>query len=156
MNAFTPKDDLPHDQDGIDHRSDPHEHNVGQGLGASVQHIWLAGLGALGRVQTHGGKLFDSLVREGAKVQSDKGPKLRESAEKMRMQVESQVDETSASVRRGWERFSSSVDERIHSVLRALHIPTAEDIHRLEQQIAHLQAELQAMKSAQQATKEET
>lgn len=39
---------------------------VSRRLGESAQTVWLAGLGALGRVQSEGSKLFDSLVREGA------------------------------------------------------------------------------------------
>ena len=35
-------------------------------LKASAQEIWLAGLGALARAQEEGGKMFDTLVKEGA------------------------------------------------------------------------------------------
>ena len=35
----------------------------------SAQQIWLAGLGAFSRAQAEGGKVFDTLVKEGLSIQ---------------------------------------------------------------------------------------
>lgn len=37
-----------------------------------IVHVWLAGLGAVSKAQTEGGKLLDELIEEGARVQGRK------------------------------------------------------------------------------------
>ena len=42
---------------------------LARSLGESAQHVWLAGIGALGRAQSEGSRLFSSLVEEGEELE---------------------------------------------------------------------------------------
>jgi len=59
----------------------------------SAQSIWLAGMGAFGRAQEEGGKLFDSLIKEGSKLE-----------QKTRKLATGQVDAVRGVVGNPWNR----------------------------------------------------
>ncbi|HQX93164.1 MAG TPA: phasin family protein, partial [Thermomonas sp.] len=42
---------------------------LGKSITESAQQIWLAGMGAFNRAQAEGGKLFESLVRDGLSLE---------------------------------------------------------------------------------------
>ncbi|WP_024890606.1 phasin family protein [Luteimonas huabeiensis] len=109
-------------------------------LGESAQRIWLAGLGALGRAQEEGGRLFETLVREGREV--DRGARERIDAQtsELREGVGATVEQASAA----WERLERAFDERLQRTLTRLGVPTRRDVVALEARIDALTAELRA------------
>lgn len=84
---------------------------VSRRLGESAQTVWLAGLGALGRVQSEGSKLFDSLVREGAAYERSGQRKAAASADELREEVETQFGRRATPpcvAGTGWARRSTN------------------------------------------------
>lgn len=86
---------------------------ISRRLGESAQTVWLAGLGALGRVQSEGGKLFDSLVREGAAYERSGQRKAAESVDELREEVETQFEQARDTAVRGWDKLGKAFDERV-------------------------------------------
>ncbi|MCD9032062.1 phasin family protein, partial [Luteimonas sp. Y-2-2-4F] len=113
-------------------------------LGESAQRIWLAGLGALGRAQEEGGRLFETLVREGRQVDRSARDQIDGQTAELRDNVEATVEQASAA----WDRLERAFDERLQRTLTRLGVPTRRDVNALEARIEALAAELRARDAA--------
>ncbi|RFF49746.1 phasin family protein [Xanthomonas campestris] len=121
---------------------------VSRRLGESAQTVWLAGLGALGRVQNEGSKLFDSLVREGAAYERSGQRKAAASADELREEVETQFEQARDTAVRGWDRLGKAFDERVKGVLRTLNIPEQDELENLRREVESLKAQVRANTAA--------
>lgn len=107
----------------------------------SAQQVWLAGLGALSRAQAEGSKLFDTLVREGqntearSREQSRNGESLRDTVENTLGQARDRAADT-------WDKVEKSFEDRVHSVLRRMDIPSRTDIEALNDRLDALNRRL--------------
>lgn len=121
----------------------------------SAQQVWLAGLGALSRAQAEGSKLFDTLVKEGqntearSREQSRNGESLRDTVENTLGQARERAADT-------WDKVEKSFEDRVHSVLRRMDIPSRSDIEALNDRLDALnrrltRAESRAANDGQQA-----
>lgn len=121
----------------------------------SAQQVWLAGLGALSRAQAEGSKLFDTLVKEGqdsearSREQSRNGESLRDTVENTLGQARERAADT-------WDKVEKSFEDRVHSVLRRMDIPSRSDIEALNDRLDALnrrltRAESRAAHDGQQA-----
>lgn len=116
-------------------------------FGESAQQIWLAGLGALGRAQSEGSRLFDSLVKEGSGYQSEGRRQAEAGAEAVRDEVETRFEQAREFANGGWQRLGKAFDERVRGVLHGLQIPDRAEVERLREEIDALRADLQAARS---------
>ncbi|NJC48437.1 UNVERIFIED_ORG: poly(hydroxyalkanoate) granule-associated protein [Xanthomonas campestris] len=121
---------------------------ISRRLGESAQTVWLAGLGALGRVQSEGGKLFDSLVREGAAYERSGQRKAAESVDGLREEVETQFEQARDTAVRGWDKLGKAFDERVKGVLRTLNIPEQDELENLRREVESLKAQVRANTAA--------
>lgn len=126
----------------------PHETPFPRALGESAQQIWLAGLGALGRAQEEGGRLFETLVREGREVDRTTRSHLDARADDLRDGVGSTVDDAREQVTAGWERLERLFDGGLQRTLIRLGVPTRRDVAELNARIEALTAELRARDAA--------
>ncbi|HEX7989550.1 MAG TPA: phasin family protein [Stenotrophomonas sp.] len=107
----------------------------------SAQQVWLAGLGALSRAQAEGSKLFDTLVKEGqntearSREQSRNGESLRDTVENTLGQARDRAADT-------WDKVEKSFEDRVHSVLRRMDIPSRTDIEALNDRLDALNRRL--------------
>lgn len=126
----------------------PPETSFPRALGESAQQIWLAGLGALGRAQEEGGRLFETLVREGREVdrsaRGDSGPH----ADDVRDGLGSTIDDAREQVTAGWERLERLFDGGLQRTLTRMGVPTRRDVTELNARIEALTAELRARDAA--------
>ncbi|AXI83068.1 phasin family protein [Xylella taiwanensis] len=113
-----------------------------QRLGKSAEQIWLAGLGALGRVQSEGARVFEALVHEGEAIKQRNRESVRHGAENIREQVEVKLEETLENTQRNWRRMNQLFDERIQGILHTLKIPSRDEIEALRHEIEMLRTEL--------------
>lgn len=108
----------------------------------SAQQIWLAGLGAFAKAQAEGGKVFDTLVREGSalqqRTQSGASERLAEAAERMNA-VASEFGQRAAGQ---WGKLEGLFEERVARALGALGVPTAAEVQALQDRVAALEARL--------------
>ncbi|WAT16451.1 phasin family protein [Xanthomonas fragariae] len=121
---------------------------ISRRLGESAQTVWLAGLGALGRVQNEGSKLFDSLVREGAAYERTGQRKAAESVEELREEVETHFEQARDTAVRGWDKLGKAFDDRVKGVLRTLNIPEQEELENLRREVESLKAQMRANTAA--------
>ena len=100
-------------------------------LSDSAQQVWLAGLGALGRAQAEGSRFFDSLVKEGEAFESRRREKSTEDGPGWRDNVEEQLGQAREKASGTWDKVEKAFEDRVHGVLKRLHVPNAEDVSTL-------------------------
>lgn len=113
-------------------------------LGESAEQVWLAGLGALGRAQSEGTRLFESLVKEGASYQSEGKRQAEAGAEAVRDQVETRFEQAREKASENWHRLGKAFDERVKGVLHTLQLPDREEVEALRAEVESLKARLHA------------
>jgi len=101
-------------------------------LRGSARQIWLAGLGALARAQQEGGKLFETLVREGASLQREFKP---DAQERMARARERMADVSA----KASDRIERMFDERVAKALERLDVPLAGELDALRTRVDELE-----------------
>ncbi len=117
-------------------------------LSESAQQIWLAGVGAFGRAQVEGAKLFEALVREGSSFEQSARSFAGEQAEVVRDTFESRVGQARERATDTWGRLEKVFEERVHRALVKLGVPGRDDLRELSRQVDALTAELRRQKPA--------
>ena len=116
--------------------------NVTGAVMDSAHRIWLAGLGAFAKAQDEGGKLFDSLVEEGAKLEK----RTKQAAEDTAEGVRGKVEDVKGKASEGMGRLEQVFEERVARALNRLGVPTADDVAAMTRRIEELNAHLEALK----------
>lgn len=105
----------------------------------SAQQIWLAGLGAFAKAQEEGGKVFESLVRDGVtiqrKTQTAAEERLAEAASKMA----SMATDIKSKAGNPLDRLENIFEDRVAKALNKLGVPAAKDIEALQKRIDALE-----------------
>ena len=104
---------------------------IAQNIKDSAQQIWLAGLGAFSKAQGEGGKVFDTLIKEGVNLQR----KTRSAAEEKFGEVSSKMsgmaEEVTTKAGQHWDKLESIFEDRVAKSLKRLGVPSAKDVDSL-------------------------
>jgi len=115
-----------------------------QSVRASAQQIWAAGLGAFSKAGA-GGKLFESLVHEGLKLQQ----KTAEIAQgKFSGAGGGIAGEISAKARKQWGQLESIFEQRVAQALTSMGMPTVTEVRELRERLDALSSEVAALRGA--------
>lgn len=133
-----------HIPEGVEQQAE----RLARSLGESAQHIWLAGIGALGRAQSEGSKLFASLVEEGEQLERQARKSATDRAAEAVDAVGQGVDEVRGFAEGTWDRWEKGFDERMQRALARLGVPSRQDIQALERQVQALRTELRRERAA--------
>lgn len=115
---------------------------LSRSISESAQQIWLAGVGAFGRAQAEGTKLFEGLVKEGLNLEQHARKFAGGGAEVVRDAVESKVDQARERAVDTWDRLEKVFEQRVHKALVKLDVPGRTDIADLSHRVDGLTAEL--------------
>ena len=116
-----------------------------QSVRESAHLIWLAGLGAFAKVSSEGGKLFETLVKEGEKVEE----RTRGATGGALEVAKEQAEETRGRMVETWDKVEQIFEDRLTRVLGQLGVPGRDDLRELTQRIDALQAHLDELSRAQ-------
>ena len=108
----------------------------------SANRIWLAGLGAFAKTQEEGEKLFQSLVKEGEKIERQ----ARKAAEARIAEARNKVVEFRGKANQQIDRLEELFQERVAQVLNRLGVPSREDIQELSRRVEALNESILALK----------
>jgi poly(hydroxyalkanoate) granule-associated protein len=111
-------------------------------LSESAQQIWLAGVGAFGRAQAEGTKLFEGLVREGLNLEKTARSFAGGRAEVVRDVVEDRVGQARERATDTWDRLEKVFEDRVQRALVKLGVPGRADLKDLSKRVDELTAEL--------------
>ena len=122
---------------------------------ASVQQIWLAGLGAFSKAQEEGGRVFETLVQDGValqrKTQAAAESKLAAVSAQVSQQmadVGQKVEEASAQAASQWDRLGNLFEQRVATALGSLGVPQASEVRALAELVAQLRSVVVALRAA--------
>ena len=112
---------------------------LAQTIKDSAQQIWLAGLGAFAKAQGEGGKVFDTLIKEGTslhrKTQSAAGEKIGDMASKVTAMAGEVGQKVGQTANAQWDKLETIFEERTARALRSLGVPTAKDLAALSARV---------------------
>lgn len=107
-------------------------------LTESAQQIWLAGMGAFTRAQAEGGKLFETLVRDGLSLEQTARQFAGSRANAVRDAVEGQVGQARERAADTWDKLEKVFEERVQRALVKLGVPGRDDLHALSERVERL------------------
>ena len=111
----------------------------------AVQHVWLAGLGAMAKAQEQGSKAIAALVNDGlafqSKSQAEAQQRLHEATERLSHMASDFGQQTSVRV----DKLEHLFEDRVAKALHRLGMPTLLDIQVLNDRVAQLEAQLASL-----------
>jgi poly(hydroxyalkanoate) granule-associated protein len=119
----------------------------------SAQQIWLAGLGAFSKAQAEGGKVFETLVKDGMglqrKTQAAAEEKIAEATSKMTTMASGitakatgVATDITAKATGQWDKLENIFEERVAKALNKMGMPTAKEVQALAKRVDELSAKL--------------
>ena len=115
---------------------------LGKSITESAQQIWLAGMGAFNRAQAEGGKLFESLVRDGLSLEQTARKLAGNRANVVRDVVEGRVDQARERAVDTWDKLEKVFEDRVQKALVKLGVPGRSELNALTQRVERLTEEL--------------
>lgn len=126
---------------------------LSRSLSESAQQIWLAGVGAFGRAQAEGAKLFEGLVKEGLSLEKTARGLAGGRADLVRDAVESRVGQARERATDTWDKLEKVFEARVQKALNQLGVPAREDLADLARRVDGLTAELRRQQAPKSAAK---
>jgi poly(hydroxyalkanoate) granule-associated protein len=108
----------------------------------SAQQIWLAGMGAFSKAQEEGGKVFESLVKEGLSLQRKTQAVAEEKIGAVTSKMTGMAGEVQAKAGQHWDKLETIFEERTAKALNKLGVPSAKDVEALIKRIDELSAQV--------------
>jgi poly(hydroxyalkanoate) granule-associated protein len=106
----------------------------------SAQQIWLAGLGAFAKAQGGGGKVFDTLIKEGVSLQRKTQAAAEEKLGDVAGKMTAMAGEVGHKANAQWDKLESIFEERTARALGKLGVPSAKELAALSAQVEALTA----------------
>ena len=127
---------------GTKQASQDQAERLGKSITESAQQIWLAGMGAFNRAQAEGGKLFESLVRDGLSLEQTARKLAGNRANVVRDVVEGRVGQARERAVDTWDKLEKVFEDRVQKALVKLGVPGRDDLNALTHRVERLTEEL--------------
>ena len=115
-------------------------------MSESAQQVWLAGVGAFGRAQAEGTRLFEGLVKEGLNLEQTARKFAGNRADVVRDVVENRVGTARERAADTWDRLEKVFEDRVQRALVKLGVPGRDDLADLANRVDVLTAELRRVR----------
>ena len=106
----------------------------------SAQQIWLAGMGAFAKAQAEGGKMFETLVKEGVSLQRKTQTAAEDKITEVTSRMTNMAGDISGRATQHWDKLETIFEERVAKALNRLGVPSAKDVDALMARIDALSA----------------
>jgi poly(hydroxyalkanoate) granule-associated protein len=106
----------------------------------SAHQIWLAGMGAFSKAQAEGGKVFESLVKDGINLQKKTQGLAEDKINEVTGKMTSMAGDVQAKAGQHWDKLESIFETRTAKAMNKLGVPTAKDVDALVQRVDQLAA----------------
>lgn len=117
----------------------------------TAQQVWMAGMGAFGRAQEEGSKLFETLVREGQSLEQKTRTFAAGGATQARDAVESTVTQVRERAQDTWDKLDRVFQDRVSRSLNRLGVPGREEMQALIDRVDELNRQVRNL-NAQKAS----
>ena len=110
----------------------------------SAQQIWLAGLGAFAKAQEGGGKVYESLMKEGLSIQRKTQAAAEEKISEATSKMAHMAGDIQSKAGHQWDKLENIFEDRVAKALNKLGVPSAKDVAALNARIDALQKSAKA------------
>ena len=133
-----------------DKQSGPH---LAGAVKESAQQIWLAGLGAFAKAQEGGGKVYESLMKEGLSMQRKTQAAAEEKISEATSKMANMAGDIQSKAGQQWDKLENIFEDRVAKALNKLGVPSAKDVDALIARIDELNKSVQKMGAKNSADK---
>ena len=119
----------------------------------SAQQIWLAGLGAFAKAQEGGGKMYESLMKEGLSIQRKTQAVAEEKLSEATSKMANMAGDIQSKAGQQWDKLENIFEDRVSKALNKLGVPSAKDVDALIARIDELNKSVQKMSAKSSADK---
>jgi poly(hydroxyalkanoate) granule-associated protein len=116
------------------------DNQIAHNVRDSAQQIWAAGLGAFSKAQGEGGKVFETLVKEGMTLQKKTQSMAEQKLGAVATKMSGMANEVGSKAGQQWDKLESIFEERVARALKSLGVPSGKDIGSLISRIDALSA----------------
>jgi poly(hydroxyalkanoate) granule-associated protein len=116
------------------------DNQMAQTVKDSAQQIWLAGMGAFSKAQAEGGKVFETLVKEGLNLQRKTQGMAEEKISEVTGRMSAMAGTVTSKAGQNWDKLEAIFEQRTAKALGKLGVPTAKDVQVLTQRVEELAA----------------
>jgi poly(hydroxyalkanoate) granule-associated protein len=106
----------------------------------SAQQIWLAGMGAFAKAQEEGGKVFETLVKEGTSLQKKTQGLAEDKISEVTGKMSAMADTVTSRAGQNWDKLEAIFEQRTAKALGKLGVPTAKEVDALVKRVDALAA----------------
>lgn len=117
----------------------------GKSVMESAQQIWLAGLGAFAKAQGEGGKMFETLIREGSSLEQKTRKIATGTVGEVRGAVESGVNQVRERTQETWDKLEQVFENRVSRALGKLGVPGRKELEELTRRVEELGREIKRL-----------
>lgn len=122
-------------------------------LSGRAREVWLAGLGALSRLEEEGDKIFRDLVERGEKYESKRRKQLDDATGEIRKQQESLTKDFTQRVDEATKTVEKAVSDTLSTTLGRIGVPTRDEVRGLSEKVGTLSKKLDALSKMLEAQK---
>lgn len=127
------------DREGFDLKDLPNE------VTGRAREIWLAGLGALSRLEQEGDKVFQTLVERGKQYETKRRKQFEETTENLRDQKNTFADDVTDRLDDATKSVEKAVTDTLSGTLGRLGVPTQDEVRGLSRRVGELSEKLGAL-----------
>ena len=106
----------------------------------SAQQIWLAGMGAFSKAQEEGGKVFETLVKEGMSLQKKTQGMAEDKISEVTGKMTAMAGTVTSKAGQNWDKLEAIFEQRTAKAMAKLGVPTAKDVDALVKRVDSLAA----------------
>lgn len=107
--------------------------------------VWLAGLGALSRLEQEGDKVFQTLIERGKEYENKRTEQLQEATENLQKQQESFTNDLTERLEDATESVENVVSDTLSGTLGSVGVPTRDEVQGLSRRVGELSDKLDAL-----------
>lgn len=107
--------------------------------------IWLAGLGALQRLEQDGDKVFETLVERGKQYEHKRGDRIEEATDALRDRQEAFTRDVTQRLDDAAKSVERAVSETLSNTLGQIGVPSRDEVRNLSRRVSELSEKLEAL-----------
>jgi poly(hydroxyalkanoate) granule-associated protein len=111
---------------------------LAQSVKESAQQIWLAGMGAFSKAQAEGGKVFETLVKEGMNLQKKTQHIAEDKISEVTGKMSAMAGTVTSKAGQNWDKLEAIFEQRTAKAMNKLGVPTAKDVDALVRRVDEL------------------
>ena len=119
--------------------------NLPDEVSGRAREIWLAGLGALQRIEDEGDKVFDTLVERGKDYEDKRRQQIEDATDSLRKQQEDFAEDVTQRLDDATKSVEKVVSDTLSGTLGSIGVPTRDEVRSLSRRVGELSQKLDAL-----------